>query len=116
MIWVFAPDAYSNTGSFVLLSPLPISRCAMQWLTGMSGLLYVPAKYRAVNAPMARHGPSPGPWEKAIASTSFIVIFAFVSACLRMVAAFSAWWLLASTGCIPPFFVVYAALSFASIS
>jgi len=64
---VFPPETYSVTGSFAPVMSLPISMCATLWLTPIKGTCKYEARARAAVAPVRRHGPRPGPWEKAIA-------------------------------------------------
>jgi len=54
-------------GSAKPVAHLPISTCATQWLTPMSGTPRAIERARAAVATVRREGPRPGPWEKATA-------------------------------------------------
>jgi len=110
---VFPPETYSVTGSLAPVMSLPISTCAMLWLMPMSGRCRYEATARAAVAPVRRHGPSPGPWEKAMAARSSGCIFAVLRASVMILPATSAWCLAASLGCIPPSSGMYALIMLA---
>ena len=99
---VFPPDTYNVSGSFAPVMSLPISICAMLWFMPISGVFRYVARARAAVAPVRRHGPSPGPCEKAIDSIRFDWILAFLRAFCMIWPATSAWCLAASRGWIPP--------------
>jgi|SRR3972149_4305978 len=99
---VLPPDTYSVTGSFAPVISLPISMWAMLWLMPTSGMCRYVAVARAAVAPVRRHGPSPGPCEKATALIWLGWILAFFSALCMTSPATSAWCLAASLGWMPP--------------
>jgi len=99
---VFPPDTYSVSGSFAPVMSLPISMCAMLWFMPISGVFRYVARARAAVAPVRRHGPRPGPCEKAIAWIWFEWMLAFLRALCMVSPAVSAWCLAASRGWIPP--------------
>jgi len=99
---VLPPDTYNVTGSFAPVISLPISMCAILWFMPINGVLRYEARARAAVAPVRRHGPKPGPCEKAIASIWLVGVLAFSRALCIISPATSAWCLAASLGWIPP--------------
>ena len=98
------------------MASLPISMWATQWFTPTRGTLRYDDRALAAVAPVLRLGPRPGPWEKAMISTSLAETPAFSRALDMVFPIWSEWWRAASLGWMPPSSGTWVVISFARMA